>query len=141
MKYLLDTCVISELVRKQPNSKVVSWIDAQDELDLYISVITLGEIQKGVAKLDDSRKKQKIQLWLEELTERFHGRILDLDLNTLLKWGKLSGELSKQGINIPAIDSLIAASAKNNHLYLITRNTDDFKYCGVEMINPWEEVK
>ena len=138
MKYLLDTCVISELVKQHPDPKVIKWIDQQDELNLYLSVITLGEIQKGISRLEDSNKKQKIEFWLEDLKERFHSRILDLDLNTLITWGKTSGKLSKKGIKIPSIDSLLAATANYHKLCLITRNVDDFRYCEVEVFNPWD---
>ncbi|MFA6618544.1 MAG: type II toxin-antitoxin system VapC family toxin [Candidatus Neomarinimicrobiota bacterium] len=138
MKYLLDTCVISELVKKQPDYRVIEWIDAQDELELYLSVITFGEIQKSISKLDDPVRKQKIQFWLEDLKERFSGRIHDLDLDTLLTWGKNSGELSKEGKNVPSIDSLLGAMADQHKLCLVTQNVDDFKYCGVEIFNPWE---
>jgi len=137
MKYLLDTCVISELIKKIPEQKVMVWIDSQDELDLYLSVITFGEIQKGISRLDDQVKKQKIQFWLEELKERFYGRILGLDLDTLLIWGKTTGKLSKNGLGVPSIDALLAATATQHKLCLVTRNTDDFKHCEMQLFNPW----
>jgi predicted nucleic acid-binding protein len=137
MKYLLDTCVISELVKKKPDPLVVNWINSQNENDLYLSVITFGEIQKGISKLDDTVRKHSIQFWLEDLSDRFYGRIIELDIQTMLQWGQNSGELSKQGINIPAIDSLLGASALCNKLCLVTRNTDDFRFFGMEILNPW----
>ncbi|RKY52411.1 MAG: VapC toxin family PIN domain ribonuclease [Candidatus Neomarinimicrobiota bacterium] len=140
MKYLLDTCVISELVKKKPDPLVVNWINSQNENDLYLSVITFGEIQKGISKLDDAVRKHSIQLWLEDLSDRFYGRIIELDIQILLEWGHLSGELSKEGKNIPVIDSLLGASALNNKLCFVTRNTDDFRFCGVEVFNPWNDI-
>ncbi|MCF7832442.1 MAG: type II toxin-antitoxin system VapC family toxin [Candidatus Marinimicrobia bacterium] len=138
MKYLLDTCIVSELIKKTPEPNVIKWIDSMNELDLYLSVISFGEIQKGISRLDDVVRKHKIQLWMEDLKDRFKDRIIDLDLSTMLMWGETSGEFSKRGINIPSIDSLLGASAKNNQLCLVTRNTDDFKYCGIELFNPWK---
>jgi len=140
MKYLLDTCVISELVKKKPDPLVVSWINSQNESDLYLSVITFGEIQKGISKLDNAVRKHSIQLWLEDLSDRFYSRIIELDIQTMLQWGQNSGELSKQDINIPAIDSLLGASALCNKLCFVTRNKDDFRFCGVEIFNPWNEI-
>ncbi|MEA3391495.1 MAG: type II toxin-antitoxin system VapC family toxin, partial [Candidatus Marinimicrobia bacterium] len=126
------------LVKKNPDPNVVNWIDSKDEIDLYLSVITFGEIQKGISRLDDIPRKQSIQLWLEDLSDRFYGRIIELDIQILLEWGHLSGELSKEGKNIPVIDSLLGASALNNKLCLVTRNMDDFRFCGMELFNPWK---
>lgn len=138
MKYLLDTCLISELVKKNPNPKVIEWIDAQDENDLYLSVITFGEIQKGISKLDDSHRKQKIQIWLEELKERFRGRILDLDFDIMINWGETLGELSKNGLKVPVVDSLLAATADECKLSIVTRNVQDFRFYHVGVLNPWK---
>lgn len=138
MKYLLDTCVISELISKQPNLKVVDFVDGLDQDDVYLSVITIGEISKGIEKLPNSKRKQDLEVWLKEnLLIRFEDNIISLNTEILIKWGELSAKLEGIGITLPAIDSLIAATALTHNMTLVTRNEDDFKNSGVEMINPW----
>jgi tRNA(fMet)-specific endonuclease VapC len=139
MKYLLDTCVISELVAKKPNPKVVNWIDSIDPDSAYLSVITIGEIRKGIEKLPDSRRKTTLHSWLiEELMARFSGKILPIDAEVVLMWGQLIGSLESDGKKMAAIDSLIAATALYNHCSLVTRNEPDFKHTGIAIINPWD---
>lgn len=139
MSYLLDTCVISELVAKQPNPKVVAWIDSIDDERLYLSVITLGEIERGVERLADSQRKQTLRSWLEmELPMRFAGRILNIDADVMRVWGRLTAQLERQGRPLPAIDSLIAAIAIHANLQIVTRNENDFSGTGVSIINPWK---
>ncbi|GIV97587.1 MAG: ribonuclease VapC [Herpetosiphonaceae bacterium] len=141
MRYLLDTCIISELITKKPNQKVVTWIDSIDPDTAYLSVITIGEIQKGIAKLSDSVRRSRIEEWLhDELLIRFTGRIIPLDLPVLLEWGNLRGALEQTGRKMAAMDSLIAASARYHKLQLATRNEDDFQYAGIPIINPWKEA-
>ncbi len=139
MKYLLDTCVISELVAKQPQPKVVDWLDHLDPDSVYLSVITIGEIRKGIEKLPDSPRKAALQTWLaDDLLTRFAGRILSIDIEVSLVWGQLVGGLETRGQTMPAIDSLIAALALSKGCRLVTRNEKDFQHAGVAMINPWE---
>ena len=139
MKYLFDTCVISELVAKHPNPQVVDFVDALDADGVYLSVITIGEIAKGVEKLPKSKRKQDLHLWLkEDLLVRFSGRIVPLDTEVLMQWGVLVARLESKGITLPAIDSLIAATTLTHKLTLITRNVDDFSSTGIEIVNPWE---
>jgi len=91
VRYLLDTCVISEMTKKRPSAKVLTWLDAQEELTLFLSVITLGELQKGVSKLPTSRKRGRLQQWVEQdLTRRFTGRILVVDLEVTMRWGAIT---------------------------------------------------
>jgi toxin FitB len=98
MIYLFDTCLISELVSKQPNQKVLDWLDAQIPETLCLSVITMGEIAKGISKLASSQRKKELDIWLQQtLPNRFSGRIIDIDLQTMLLWGELVGELEKKG--------------------------------------------
>ncbi len=142
MKYLLDTCLISELVKKEPNPAVVSWLDEQDEQKLFLSVLNLGELQKGISKLPDGTKKSELQAWVAlDLVERFTGRILEIDLDTALTWGRLQGEAEQAGDKLPVMDSLIAATAVAHGLIVVTRNVKDIERCGVRVCNPWEEIK
>lgn len=139
MKYLLDTCVISELVAKQPNPKVVEFVDSLDSDDVYLSVITIGEIAKGIEKLPKSKRKQELHTWLkEDLLVRFDGKIIPLDTDVLLEWGLLTARLESTGKTLPAMDSLIAATVLAHKFALVTRNVDDFDGAGVEIVNPWE---
>ena len=138
MTYLLDTCLISELVAKQPNQKVLDWVDAQFPETLYLSVITIGEIAKGICKLTPSKRKESLSTWLNEtLPNRFENRILTLDVSTMVLWGNLIGQLEQNGRPLPAMDSLIAAIALQHSLSLVTRNEKDFAGTGVAIINPW----
>lgn len=138
MRYLLDTNVISELIKKHPEPKVVQWVDEQDPALLYLSVITIGEIRKGIEKLTDLTRKEKISTWLSSyLLVRFDARILPITTNVMLRWGELTGQLESKGILLSAFDSLIAASALQEQLTIATRNTDDFRETGVALLNPW----
>ncbi len=138
MNYLLDTCLVSELVAKQPHQKVLDWLDAQAPETLYLSIITIGEIAKGISKLTSSQRKDSLDIWLNQtLPTRFLGRIIGLDMQTMLLWGELVGKLEQQGRPLPVIDSLIAAIALQNSLSLVTRNENDFEGTGVAIINPW----
>ena len=139
MTFLLDTCVISELVAKQPNLHVVQWVDSIDEDKLFLSAITIGEIKRGIEKLADSSRKSALAEWLEgDLLLRFIDRILPIDISVMLVWGQLTADLEKQGRPMPAIDSLIAATCLQARLDLVTRNESDFAHSGVAVINPWE---
>jgi tRNA(fMet)-specific endonuclease VapC len=139
VNYLLDTCVISELISRRPAEKVVRWVDSVPEDRVYLSVITLGEIKKGIEKLEESERKSTLAAWLEdELVPRFKSRLVPLDLDTLIEWGGLTARLDKMGRPIPAIDSLIAASALHGDFVLVTRNLSDFADTGVQLLNPWE---
>jgi len=139
MKVILDTCVISELVTKKPNPQVVAFVDALDDDDIFLSVITIGEIIKGIEKLSDSPRKLELRQWLhDDLLARFQGRILPLDTDTVIGWGELTARTESIGKPMPAIDSLIAATALNNKMTLVTRNVSDFAGAGIEIANPWE---
>ena len=138
MKFLLDTCVISELIARQPDSGLLEWIDNIAEERVYLSVITIGEIKKGIEKLPDSKRRSELVGWLEdELLVRFKDRLLPIDLNVMLVWGELTAGLEKKGRRMPAIDSLIAAIAAQGALSVVTRNETDFEHSGVPVINPW----
>jgi toxin FitB len=141
MRVLLDTCVLSELVAKQPDQGVLSWIDSLDPNNVYLSVITIGEIRKGIEKLPTSKRKLALETWLrDELLIRFSGRILPIDTEVMLTWGKTIGALEMRGKKISAIDSLICAIALHSRFHLATRNENDFKHTGVPIINPWKKA-
>ncbi|MCS7061988.1 MAG: type II toxin-antitoxin system VapC family toxin [Anaerolineae bacterium] len=135
----MDTNVISELVAKQPNQRVIEWLDDLDPDSIYLSVITIGELRKGIEKLPDSPRRDKLFDWLvNELLVRFQDRILALDVDVMLTWGKLVGRLEQSGRRLSAIDSLIAALALARSCSLVTRNEADFKGVGLKIINPWQ---
>ena len=132
--------MISELVARQPDPGVVQWIDSVDEETLFLSSITIGEIKKGIEKLVVSDRRKVLAEWLEdELLARFKDKVLPIDTAVVLVWGKLVADLEKQGKPMPAIDSLLAATALQGGLALVTRNEDDFAHCGVAVTNPWEQ--
>ncbi len=141
MSWLLDTCVISELVKPSPAASVCDWLAARDEETLFLSAITLGELEKGVAKLPASaRKKTQLARWLRsELPERFSNRILPVDAQVAARWGELAGGAAARGKPLPVIDGLIAATALQHNLTVVTRNVRDFERCGVRPFNPWAD--
>jgi len=140
MNYVLDTDVISELISKQPNKKVLEWLDRLDPNTIYLSVITIGEIRKGIEKLPSSKRREAVKEWLEaDLLLRFQGRILEITAEVMLIWGELTGRLENEGRPITAIDSLIAAIALQGNYCLVTRNEHDFRHTGVTIINPWKD--
>jgi predicted nucleic acid-binding protein len=135
MSYLLDTNIVSETVRRTPNKAVIAWLDRLPGEALFVSVLTLGEIRKGIETLADRRRREKLRLWLEhELPEWFEGRVLPVDLAVADRWGRLLAEVGKP---VPTIDSLLAATALHHELRLVTRNAGDFDYPGLQVINPF----
>ena len=142
MSFLLDTCVLSEALSKKPNPRVLDFIDGLDPDDVYLSVITIGELFKGIEKLPNSRRKNELHEWFnEELLAQYDGKILPLDAGVLMTWGTLVARLEAEGYTMPAIDSLIAATAITHELVLITRNVGDFEKSGIEIVNPWVDAK
>jgi len=135
MSYLIDTCTLSELRRTKPDENVVRWFEETAPQGLYLSVLTLGEIRKGVETLRDIRRRDKIITWLEhDLPLWFEDRVLPIDAGVADEWGHL---LAKAGRSVPAIDSLIAATALHHRLTIVTRNVSDFDYAGLDVFNPW----
>lgn len=140
MSFLLDTSVLSELVRKMPHPGVVDWLSHQDEDSLFLSVLTLGELEKGVSKLRPSVRRDRLRSWLTgDLAARFAGRVLPIDALVASRWGTLSGEAEKRGTPLPVIDSLIAATALVHGFAVVTHNVEDFERCGVDWIDPWQD--
>lgn len=142
MNYLLDTCVISELVRLEPDERVLKWVGSAEENALYLSVLTLGELEKGIARLPASARRRKIEAWVRgDLAERFAGRVLAIDAAVAEKWGQSSGASESRGKPLPVIDALLAATSLVHGLVVVTRNTADFERCGARCLNPWESVR
>jgi len=138
MRYLLDTNVISELIAKHPNERVIQWLDQLDPASVYLSVITIGELRKGIEKLSESSRKGELLSWLtDDLLIRFRDRILALDLDAMLVWGELVGRLERIGRPLGAIDSLVAALALAHSCVLVTRDEADFEDTGLSIANPW----
>jgi predicted nucleic acid-binding protein len=136
--FLLDTNCISEVVRLQPEPRVMAWIEAADENSLYLSVLTLGEIRKGLAALPQG-KRNRLETWLEvELQARFVGRILSIDAAVADRWSLLSAGAKSKGKSLSAIDGLLAATAIHHNLTIVSRNVGDFTNTQVPVVNPWE---
>lgn len=136
MSYLVDTNVISELRRKQPDANVVAWLERCAPQSLYLSVLTLGEIRKGIERLDDLKRRQILVDWLHvELTTFFLGRLISIDASVADRWGRLQSDASR---SLPAIDGLLAATALQYDLTMVTRNLKDFQGLGLKIINPWD---
>ena len=136
--YLLDTNCISELVRVQPEPRVLAWLEAVDESLLHLSVLTLGEIRKGLAGLSPGKRRTQLEAWLEvELRARFAGRILGIDAGVADRWGMLAAAAKREGRALGAIDGLLAATAWQHNLAIVSRNAQDFAKTRVEVLNPW----
>jgi predicted nucleic acid-binding protein len=137
--FLLDTNCISELIRSQPEPRVMDWMRAADESLLYLSVLTLGEIRKGVATLAQSKRRTYLESWLElDLQVRFSGRILAINNAVADRWGWLTAEAERKGWPLAAIDGLLAATALHHNLTVVSRNVSDFAHTHVPILNPWE---
>ena len=138
MKFLLDTCVISELVKPAPNRKVVDWLNELPSEALFLCALTIGEVRKGLTKLPDSGKKKRLTLWLNTLLIEYKERILSIDLMVCENWGVLQGNAEKAGMPMSTIDGLIAATTYTHNLTLATRNENDFGPSNIPVINPWK---
>ncbi len=137
--FLLDTNCISELVRSKPDPRVLRWMEAADESLLYLSVLTLGEIRKGIAGLSQSKRRTQLESWLEsELQARFSGRVLPIDAAVADRWGLLAAEAKRTGRLLSAIDGLLAATALHHNLTIVSRNVTDFADTPAPILNPWE---
>lgn len=135
MSFLLDTNVVSEVARARPDKAVLAWFDAVPDQQLYLSVLSVGEIRKGVDKLPAGKRRTELVTWLEEALPAWFGpRLLPIDIAVAERWGRL---LAASPRSLPAIDSLLAATALTHNLSLVTRNGADFDVPGLEVVNPW----
>jgi toxin FitB len=136
--YLLDTNCVSELVRIQPNHRVLAWLDAAEESSLYLSVLTLGEIRKGLAELPPGKRRTRLETWLAELRLRFLPRVLPVDEGIAERWGFVAAEAKRRGKALSVIDGLLAATALHHGLTLVSRNVRDFATLQVAVLDPWQ---
>lgn len=140
MRFLLDTNVLSEAARPEPDPGLAEWLEGQSTLDLCISVLTLGEIRKGVLLLAEGRKRDRLHQWLRaELTRQFTDRLLPVDEGVALAWGRLTAEGRRSGRRLPVIDGLLLATADRYDLTFVTRNESDCADRGVPVLNPWRD--
>jgi len=139
VKVLLDTCVLSELRRPKGHPGVRRAIDALESEDLFVSVLSVGEITKGIALLKESKKKRDLQSWLQNMEGHYADHVLPVDLETSHIWGELTAAAQKLGKIVPAGDGLIAATARRHGLHVMTRNTEHFEPTGVLLLNPWTD--
>lgn len=135
MSFLIDTNVLSELVRKKPNQAVVQWFKAIPDDTLFISVLTIGELRKGVESVKDNKRKLKLKSWLEhDVNIWFDQRVLNITQPVAERWGRICAEARRP---LPVIDSLLAAQALQHDLSIVTRNHGDFEFQGLDVVNPW----
>jgi predicted nucleic acid-binding protein len=139
--FLLDTNCVSELVRVKPEPRVLEWMEAAEESLLHLSVLTLGEIRKGLAALPQGRRRTRLEAWLEvDLRARFSGRILPIDAAVADRWGLLAAQARRNGATLPIVEGLLAATAIHHNLTMVSRNVCDFAAAQVPVLNPWEAL-
>ena len=140
MSFLLDTNVISEFAKPAPDNGVQKWLREHQDQNLYLSVLTIGELQQGIVRLPQSKKRTNLMAWLNDtVLVEYADFILPIDVDTMLHWGTLTGNLKQQDRNLSVMDGLIAATALKHHLELVTRNESDFADTGPVIINPWKD--
>jgi predicted nucleic acid-binding protein len=137
VSYLLDTCVVSELSKPRPDPGVVAWMSEADAGALHLSVITIGEIRRGVLRLPAGKRRAALSSWSEKLRRAFSGRILPVDEAAALRWAEISSQGERSGRTGSLADGLIAATALDRGLTIVTRNATDFEPFGVSLLNPW----
>ncbi|MCX6970708.1 MAG: type II toxin-antitoxin system VapC family toxin [Verrucomicrobia bacterium] len=140
MNFLLDTNILSEGTRPQPDARAGAWLNARPALTLFVSIVSIAEIRKGILLLPEGKKKTKLGGWLEsELLPAFANRVIPLGEAEMNEWAALQADAEKKGHRLPVVDSLIAATARCHGLTLATRNSHDFRHCGIPVHNPWAE--
>lgn len=140
MTYLLDTTAVSEWVKPRPDPGIARWLDEVDEDRTFLSVITVGELRRGVERLAAGRRRNDLTSWLDHrLPERFEGRLLPVGTEVADAWGRLTARLERRGRKVGAMDTLIAATAEHHRLRVVTRNVTDFEPTGVAVVNPWTD--
>jgi predicted nucleic acid-binding protein len=136
--FLLNTNVISELIKPQPDGNVLRWIADTDEALVFLSVLTLGEIRNGIERLNPGKRRGRLETWLAgDLRLRFQERILIVDEGIAQRWGELSATAARKGRPVPVIDGLLAATALHHDLMLVTRDDGNVSGTGVPVLDPW----
>ena len=138
MSFLLDTCLLSELIRPKPHPNVIRWFEAQDSAALFVSVLTIGEIEKGIAALPTGRKKVALSGWLATLRSTYGDRLLPIDAAIAAIWGRTAARVDRDGGTLAVVDGLIAATALHHGYTVVTRNVGDFRKTGVALLNAWQ---
>ena len=135
--YLIDTCVLSELVKANPESTVLAWIGERKEHELYVSAMTIAELHRGIEKLPASRRRSDLTVWLQQLEAGFDERVMSFTRETAHVWAQMCAKAEAVGKSMAALDSIIAATAVEHSFCLVTRNVRDFSDAPVELLNPW----
>ena len=138
MKYLLDTCILSETVRPRPDERVLRWFQATDRTLMYTPAVVLGEIRKGIVRMPKGSRRNLLEGWLERYRVNYGRRIVPFDADVAHTWGTLVGQLQSKGVVLPIIDSQIAAIALHHGMTLVTRNVKDMEPTGARIFNPFE---
>jgi toxin FitB len=138
LSFLLDTNVISEWVKPKPHTGVIRWLAEADEDRVFISVISIAEVRRGLERMAKGQHRDRIAAWLwEDLPVRFEGRILPVDLAIAQEWGVAIQNARSRGIGLSVMDGFLAATAQAQKMTLVTRNTSDFRGLGLEILDPW----
>lgn len=137
MRYLLDTCVLSELVKTNRDNNVVDWFEKRKPHELCISAMTWGELNRGVDRMTASKRRSELTQWLDQLVIGFEDRVLAFDQIVARAWSQMTVQAEANGKPMAAFDSIIAATARAYDCKLVTRNVRDFAQAGVEIVNPW----
>jgi toxin FitB len=136
--FLLDTNVISEPVKEQPDANVRAWFGSVNEEHTFLSVLTLGEIRRGIESLPSSTRKTRLEIWLQDVLVRFRNRVLPVDGAVADRWGVMTSRAETAGRTLPGVESLIAATALEHGLTFVTRDTGELAITGVKLLNPWQ---
>jgi len=137
MSYLLDTCVLSELCKPEPSESVLKWFEHCSGENIFISSLTLGELQYGIELLPEGSKKNDLINWFDQIADSYQEFAVSVSHEISIRWGELRAQLRKRGIQLPVVDGLIAATAIESNFILVTRNSSDFEHTGVRILNPW----
>ncbi len=139
MNFLLDTNIVSEWIKQQPHSGVINWLSSVDEDRVHLSVITLAELRHGIERMSDEKRRERLEQWVQdELTQRFDGRVIEINARTADVWGRIVAKCQSAGKPIGTMDAFIAATAIVHQFTLVTRNVADFLTADVQLINPWD---
>lgn len=137
MSWLLDTNIVSEMVKKEPNPNVKAWVGSKDESNLYLSVITIAEVKRGITRLAASNRRKILQEFLNGLLETYQDNIIPIDIHVTQEWGMISAAAEANGRKISVTDGFIAATSQIHRLTLVTRNVSDFEMTDIPLVNPW----